>query len=34
MLRVEKGRFPALTALQGISAGLGAASFALSPFCG
>ena len=32
MLRLEKGRFPALTALQGISAGLGAASFALSPF--
>lgn len=32
MLRMEKGRFPALTAVQGISAGVGAVFFGLSPF--
>lgn len=32
MLRMEKGRVPALGVLQGISAGLGAVFFALSPF--
>jgi MFS family permease len=31
MLRTEKSRFPALSAVQVISAGLGAAFFALSP---
>jgi MFS family permease len=32
MLRIEKGRFPALTVVQGISAGIGSAFFAISPF--
>jgi hypothetical protein len=32
MLRAEKGRFPALTVVQVISAGVGAAFFAISPF--
>ncbi|BBY25832.1 hypothetical protein [Mycobacterium stomatepiae] len=32
MLRMEKGRFPALTAVQAISAGAGAVFFGLSPF--
>ncbi|WP_293043325.1 hypothetical protein [Mycobacterium sp.] len=32
MLRVEKGRFPALTVVQAISAGIGAVFFAISPF--
>jgi hypothetical protein len=32
MLRIEQGRYPALSVVQGISAGLGAAFFALSPF--
>ena len=32
MQRIESGRFPALSVVQGISAGLGAVFFAISPF--
>ncbi len=32
MQRVEVGRFPALSVVQGISAGIGAVFFAISPF--
>lgn len=32
MLRTERARFPALTVIQAISAGLGAVFFAISPF--
>lgn len=32
MLRIEKGRFPALSMVQGISAGVGAVFVAISPF--
>ncbi len=32
MLRIEAGRFPALTVVQGISAAIGAVFFAISPY--